>query len=203
MVCGEEQQKEIATIKPRDLQLKLSDADVRRLAKMAARAELSVEELLESFIGDLVDGTYSNGSDERERANSWFERCGYDCYNNYSFLHYLIDEYLIDEFVDAWENAQSYQDDVTDTEKEIANPKKNWNDYTKGDGTPYYNSKEEYIADIKGELEDFKEELKNALDEIEEYWNAYLKWTSEKDIDKDKEIKAVLEWNSKYAVEEE
>ena len=47
------------------------------------------------------------------------------------------------------------------------------------------------------------QDVKDTLDEIEEYWTAYLKWTSEKDIDKDKEIKAVLEWNSKYAVEEE
>ena len=202
MICGEQQQKEIATIKPREMQLKLSDADVRRLAEIAARAELSVEELLESFIGDLVDGTYSNGSDERERAHSWYERCGYDYYNNYSFLHYLVEECEIEDFVDAWENAQSYQDDVTGTEKEIANPKNNRDEYTKGDGTPYYNSKEEYIADITSELEDFKEELNYSLDEIEEHWNKFLKWTSSKDIDKDKEIKAVLEWNSKYAVEE-
>ena len=28
----------------------------------------------ENFVGDLVGGTYSNGSDERDYADQWFER---------------------------------------------------------------------------------------------------------------------------------
>lgn len=45
--------------------MNLSDADVRRLAEKSGEGGLTISELLENFIGDLVDGTYSNGSDER------------------------------------------------------------------------------------------------------------------------------------------
>lgn len=39
-VAGEQQQKEIATIKPRTITLKLSDADCERIAKDAGKAGL-------------------------------------------------------------------------------------------------------------------------------------------------------------------
>ena len=61
-----EQEKEIQTIKERTITLKLSDADVERISNKAERHGLTVSELLENFIGDLVGGTYSNGSDERD-----------------------------------------------------------------------------------------------------------------------------------------
>ncbi len=65
-----ESQEEMATIKERSISLKLSDADCERLLKKAAMCGLTVAELLQNFIGDLVDGTYSNGSDERMLAGS-------------------------------------------------------------------------------------------------------------------------------------
>ena len=74
-IHGEQQNKEIEIIKPRTLEIKLSDADVKRLAEKAGAHGLSVAELLKAFIGDLVCGTYSNGSDERMYAEQWFERC--------------------------------------------------------------------------------------------------------------------------------
>lgn len=204
MVFGEEQQKEIATIKPRAMELKLSDADMRRLAEKAICAELTVEKLLESFIGDLVDGTYSNGSDERDRADSWYERCGYGYYNNYSLLHYLLidADTTIESFADTIEDIESFQEDIANTEKEIANPQVDWKGLHYSNGTPNYNSLEEYISDLKNDLEQYQEKLKYAVDEIEEQWNAYLKWTDTKDPDREKEIKAVIDWNTKYAAEE-
>ena len=71
----EEQQKEIKTIKERSITLKLSDADCERIAVKAGKHGLTVGVLLQNFIGDLVDGTYSNGSDERAMAERWLERC--------------------------------------------------------------------------------------------------------------------------------
>jgi hypothetical protein len=60
-----EQEEEIKTIKQREVQLQLSDADCKRILEKAAMVGMTVGELLENFIGDLVGGTYSNGSDER------------------------------------------------------------------------------------------------------------------------------------------
>lgn len=69
----ESQKKEIETIKDRTLILKLSDADCDRILQKAAGCGLTVSELLASFIGDLIDGTYTNGSDERMLAQDWFD----------------------------------------------------------------------------------------------------------------------------------
>ena len=74
----ESQKKEIETIKDRTLILKLSDADCDRILQKAAGCGLTVSELLASFIGDLVDGTFTNGSDERYLAEDWFNRCGFE-----------------------------------------------------------------------------------------------------------------------------
>ena len=49
------QREEIETIKPRTITVNLSDADVRRLAEKSGEGGLTISELLENFIGDLVD----------------------------------------------------------------------------------------------------------------------------------------------------
>ena len=62
MSWGEEQQKEIETIRERKITVKLSDADCDRLARKCGEHGLTIGELIENFVGDLVGGTYSNGS---------------------------------------------------------------------------------------------------------------------------------------------
>lgn len=69
-----EQEEEIKSIKSRKYNINLSDADVERLAVTALNYGVTASELLENFIGDLVDGTYSNGSDERMYATEWADR---------------------------------------------------------------------------------------------------------------------------------
>ena len=88
---GEQQQNEIKTIRKRVLELKLSDEDVKRISEKAGAVGLSVAELIENFIGDLVCGTYSNGSDERMYAEQWFERCGFGMFPENTFLRYLVE----------------------------------------------------------------------------------------------------------------
>ena len=83
----EQQKKEIATVAPRIININLSDSDVKRLYVKAAGASLTPEELIENFIGDLVCGTYSNGSDERVYAEQWFDRCDFRAMAH--FLHIL------------------------------------------------------------------------------------------------------------------
>ena len=72
-----QQAEEIATIKDRTYTLRLSDADVKRICDRAVIEGTTVEKLLTDFIGNLVDGTYSQGSDERALANEYVERCIY------------------------------------------------------------------------------------------------------------------------------
>lgn len=70
MVYEEQQRRESKTLRERTISLNLSDADVLRISEKAASVGLTVSQLLENFIGDLVCGTYSNGSDEQLLANS-------------------------------------------------------------------------------------------------------------------------------------
>lgn len=83
-----QQQEEIETIRSRTIEVKLSDADVKRISEKAAAHGLTVGELIENFIGDLVCGTYSNGSDERMYAEQWFERCWFGMFPDLTFLRY-------------------------------------------------------------------------------------------------------------------
>mgnify|MGYP000656531972 CR=1 FL=1 len=89
---AKEQQKEIATIKERTIYLNLSDADCKRISTYAAKANITVSQLLESFIGDLVNGTYTNGSDRKRLCPKMVERCGYGMYSEKTFLRYILEE---------------------------------------------------------------------------------------------------------------
>ncbi len=112
MVWGDQQKEEIKTIKGRNITLQLSDADCDRLLKMAGEHGLTVARLLQNFIGDLVDGTYSNGSDERMYAESWFDRCGFGMFPEETLLRSLLQEgQNPDDFLTAWEENKLYKED--------------------------------------------------------------------------------------------
>ena len=198
----ENQQKEIETIKPRTFDIRLSDADYRRIAEKAAIAEMSVEELLASFIGDLVNGTYSNGSDERMYAQNWYDRCGFGDFYRNSFLHYLIDEYAVEDFVESWDSAEDYKEEADYAKKEIEEPTIDWKNIVDSNDNQVYATKEAYIEELQNELEEFNNLYQEEIKVIEEYWNQYLKWSTTETHDKEKEIQAVLDWHAKYTTEE-
>lgn len=104
------QREEIETIKARNIILNLSDADVKRICEQAGRAGFTVSQLLENFIGDLVGGTYSNGSDEGMYADQWFERCWFSWMNGNTFLKYLIDYDDVEDTVDDWNEIKYYKE---------------------------------------------------------------------------------------------
>lgn len=109
----ERQQQEIATIKERNMVLNLSDADCDRLARKAGEAGISIGELLEGFIGDLVGGTYSHGSDEEYLAKQWFDRCGFREFQEETLLNNLIVMgYDVDTFLDVCDNIKQCEADI-------------------------------------------------------------------------------------------
>jgi len=149
----ESQKQEIETIKERTITLKLSDADCDRIAKKAGMHGLTVGELLENFIGDLVDGTYSNGSDERDRANEWFERCGFSFMYEQTLLRHLLDwDNDIDDFLTVCDEMKYYEDNPEEYAEQIDNAEEIWflqeyQDYT-----------EEFLKDHKDA--DMEKEIK-------------------------------------------
>lgn len=117
MISGKEQQKEIETIRERTFKIRLSDADVERLALKAASGGLLPEELLQNFIGDLVRGTYSNGSDERMYAEQWFDRCWFSSYApTSSLIQHLARMGCLEHAIELREKLRYSKEDVLDPE---------------------------------------------------------------------------------------
>lgn len=121
MSYGEEQQKEIKTIRERHITLNLSDADCKRISEQAGKAGLTVGELLTQFIGDLVGGTYSNGSDERDKADEWYNRCWFGMFPEDTLLRYfLVYGYDVDDFLTTYDELQYYKENPSEFAEEVA-----------------------------------------------------------------------------------
>lgn len=124
------QQAEIATIRPRSFTLSLSDADVERLYEKAYSRGITPAELLEGFIGDLVCGTYTHGSDERMYAQQYFDRCCYD--GNGSWLEWALNDMEYSDIVEALELREdglgdiAYLEDNNDAEPGELEERKRW-----------------------------------------------------------------------------
>ena len=95
------QQKEIESIKPRRFVLELSDADVERLYEKAYSNSATPEQVLKDFVGNLVCGTYTSGSDEVETANAYFGRTYWALEGD--FLAWAMEEYQLDDVKEAME----------------------------------------------------------------------------------------------------
>jgi len=142
------QQKEIETIKERTVTLNLSDADCDRLTRKCGESGLTIGKLLENFVGDLVDGTYSNGSDERMYAGEWFDRCWFSLETKETLLCNLLDrgydpedyldtldsiktaqkekKYLEDHPEEADEDSQYIDDNIAMWEEELKDMREDW-----------------------------------------------------------------------------
>ncbi|MCT4564986.1 MAG: molecular chaperone GrpE [Maledivibacter sp.] len=169
---GETQKKEIETIKPRQFNLNLSDADVKRIFKKAGACNITVEYLLESFIGDLISGTYSNGSDERMYAENWFERCGFSWMYNKTFLIYLLQYDFLEDAIGIYEDIQVFKEELQ-------------------------YSKEEPKEFTKEEIEDLKIDLEDSQNELNSHYSNYIEWAECNGRSLEEEMKEIFEWIKK------
>lgn len=162
-----EQEREIATIKERTLKLKLSDADCERIAKQAGRHGLTVAKLLENFIGDLVGGTYSNGSDERDFADRWFERCWFGMFPENTLLRHLLEcGYEPEEYLELMEN-------IADAEADRKRAEEHPEDYD-----------EEELSFLDDDIEIWEEKLKDMRED----------WKPKKEPNMTEEIETLKKW---------
>ncbi len=142
------EQKEIETIRERNITVKLSDADCDRLVRKCGEHGLTDGEMIENFIGDLVPGRYSNGSDERIYAEQWFERCWFGMFPEPTLLNHLLcwgynpEDYLValdiiktareekreekEYLAEHPEEAQYLDDDIEFWQEEIKDMRADW-----------------------------------------------------------------------------
>lgn len=196
-----EQKKEIETIRERKITVKLSDADCDRLARKCGEHGLTIGELIENFVGDLVGGTYSNGSDERDYADQWFERCWFGMFPEPTLLNHLLNlGYEPEHYLDMLENVETIKSDIEITKQNIAEPSDEWKDIvyhkynddrTSYECVPCYNSVDEYIASEKEDLESYKADLEEALEELKDM---RADWKPEKEPNMNEEIELIKKW---------
>ena len=201
MSWGEEQQKEIETIRERKFSVKLAAADCDRLAIKCGEHGLTIGELIENFVGDLVGGTYSNGSDERDYADQWFERCWFGMFPEPTLLNHLLNlGYEPEHYLDMLENVETIKSDIEITKQNIAEPSDEWkdivyhkynDDFTSYECVPCYKSVDEYIASEKEDLESYKADLEEALEELKDM---RADWKPEKEPNMNEEIELIKKW---------
>lgn len=164
------QDQEIKTIRGRTITLELSDADVERIWNKAGSVNLTVSKLLENFIGDLVWGTYTNGSDERMYAEQWFERCGLGMFSDKTFLGYLLEYNCIKDVIGLWEDIKSVKEELV---------------YANLHPT-------EYDPD---EIEGLKEDLTDWKYSLDETFEEYKESTKNEEVGTlDEEMETVIKW---------
>lgn len=169
------QENEIRTVRERTISLKLSDADIERLCEKAGTVDMTVEALLEGFIGDLVDGTSSHESNERGYIKEWFERTYGGIFAEGTFLKFLIECGGVEDLIEGLEERQYCIDMMASIEEELP-PQKKW----------------ELIQ--RESMEQEQENLQYAEDTIRKYWSEFLDWTNETDPKIEEEIKKVIAW---------
>lgn len=195
--------QEAETVRERKYEIRLSDADVERLAKKALSYNLSATELLENFIGDFVNGTHTNGSDERMYAEQWAERCWFALDEpDKNMIHFFFGDNMFGrEFSELEEIKESIEDEkrtIASLEEDIANPE-DWEqithwDVNKGEYVDSYSSVDEYISDCIRAIENEKQWLLGAEKELEDLKKDFADYMGDAVYEWDDQVEKCNKW---------
>jgi hypothetical protein len=152
---------------PINLTINLYADDLEAVFAKAGKAGLTLEELIENFIGDL---TYSdrtrNGSDECEKANEWFERCWFGMFPENTFLHYVLGQWNIDAVAGTIRDIEYNKEFSEDCEEDEAAYYREELEFLTKELESYYT---DYLQTVgKDEKPQPKDE---AYKSITDYWN--------------------------------
>ena len=78
------------TLRERTIAVKLTDSECDDLAMAAGKEGKTISELVTEFVGDLINGTYTGGSDERLMIMEWRRRRTV-FWDEESLLSYLLE----------------------------------------------------------------------------------------------------------------
>lgn len=203
MLYGNDNKQEVENVRGRMYEIRLSDADVERLARKALSYNLSVAELLENFIGDLVGGTYTNGSDERMYAERWAERCWFALNEpDKNMIHFFFGDNMFGrEFSELEEIKERIEDEkrtIASLEEDIASPE-DWDqithwDVNKGEYVDSYSSVDEYISDCKQAIEDENQLLLDAEKELEDLKKDFADYMGDAVYEWDDQVEKCNKW---------
>lgn len=164
----------------RNINITLTDPDVGRLINKAANVGMTVAELIENFIGDLIENDHTNGSDERHFIKSWFDRCEFSMFPEKNLLTYLSTDpvYSPLEFIKFVEMIESLKKEIEVLQCELHN-------------------NEGEKKEIKEEIEYTQEDVKYYENQVQEIWEGFSKWTDkEPTFEEEKEL--LYRWKDEY-----
>lgn len=120
-MISDKQRVGMEIIREKNVKVKLPEADCEQLAKLCGLYGLTVGELFEQFVSDLVNGTFSDGSDERNMARGWFERLFGKCSKETLLQHLLFQDYIIIDFLDIVDLLEDGKKTLDNAEKDKSN----------------------------------------------------------------------------------
>ncbi len=175
----ERQKQEIATIRKKTINIKLSEADCERIYKLCGIHNIKVSELLESFIGDLIGGTYTNGSDERDYAQRYFERCGFGMFPEATLLNWLLNMGydVYDDFLEVIDDIESGYAELEDYRKDPSVFDEEEIDFLRTDIEDWKNQ----IAELKADFlkNNPKANWEKEVEKVNEWWKEKERFKNE------------------------
>lgn len=184
--------------------LNLSDHDTEAIARKAGSYNMTVPRLLEHFIVDLIDGTYTNGSDERMYANQWFERCWFARESNRNLITFICDHnYDFDDIQKISQYIEDTKKNIRETQNKIESTDDSWKDITQmsydDSGKPIgyirsYETHENFIADCREAIESYEEDIKDYTGQLNDIKTEFASYMGTRPYDWDKELQSYLQW---------
>lgn len=191
-------------IKDRTIVIRLSDQDAMNLMDYAAESGMTINQLIENFIYDLVGSKHSNGWDERLYALNWYRRCGFERCEENTFAQYLLKSGEFDEICHCLEEINYFTRCIERTEEELQTGKMisskgeeyTWEELMHGDGTRCYICKEEWEKKQKECIAEYIMDRCDYKKSVSDAWESYLvkeSKISSREINYEDEIRKVLE----------
>lgn len=157
--------------KERNITINLNDEDCISILDLCIQHNISLPLLLENFIADLTGGSSSNGSDERDLASEWFDRCWFGMFPDKSFLSSLGSNDAVTDVLCLLEDVNEYQMNLDNAEKDLFGFDQMKSELVYSKGTPIPTTYEKMKNDF---ISVFKEELEYSKEQFLVYWNDYL-----------------------------
>lgn len=174
-----QQEREITTTEDRTITLKLSDEDCERLFSLCGKRGITVTDLLQHFVEDLVGRTDKSKSEESAYARKYLERCLFDMFPEATLLSLLLNKNY-----DVYHDFLGVLDDIDGGYVDLEHYKK-YPDFFNEKDFAFLNGEiegwEKHIADIKA---DFLKQNENAdwekeVEKVEQWWKEKLKFKNE------------------------
>ncbi len=177
----------------------ISAEDMKRFAEKAGACGISAGELLGNFINDLVGGATSNGEDERDLAQQWFNRCWFGMFPECTFLRYLVENNSPYAVLDPWGEIQQSKEIIRQSEENLANENYEWYELKTSKGTPFYSSREAWESQEREDIEGQREYIASCQKILSDCWEDYISYGtgSYQHGTFNEEMQNVLEWAQK------